>query len=280
MAEIYDEPFADSSNIPTYLISKEAVKTHRVILTGDGGDELMGGYGFWYKNLERLELFKTYNNPVFNSVFFGKVLQKFKFPQLSAYQQKNKLIKDFGIDIRKIHENQNCYFSEEELSKLGLTIISSEKEYSFRFENNVNDAMKMDIENYMPGDILVKTDRASMANSLELRAPFLDIDLANFLISLPYSLKLNNKEEKLIAKYAFSNLPREIATRKKQGFGAPIHRWLQIKEVIDLKDSILSNANSKIFSFLDFDAVQKYSNQKNYKTWILLNLALWFENNL
>ena len=138
----------------------------------------------------------------------------------------------------------------------------------------------MDIENYMPGDILVKTDRTSMANSIELRAPFLDKDLAEFLIGVPYNLKLNSREEKLIAKYAFPNLPKEITSRKKQGFGAPVERWLQIKEVADLKDSILSKRDSKIFDFLDYDAVQQYVKQGDYKTWILLTLALWFESNL
>jgi asparagine synthase (glutamine-hydrolysing) len=280
MAEIYDEPFADSSNIPTYLISKEASKTHKVILTGDGGDELMGGYSFWYKNLERLELFKTHNNLVFNSVFLSRVLRKFALPQLAAYQQKSKLIKEFGVDIRKIHENQNAYFSEMELNNLGLAVICNKNDYSFKFENNVNDAMRMDIENYMPGDILVKTDRASMASSLELRAPFLDVELAEFLISVPYSLKLNNKEEKIIGKYSFPNLPKEISSRSKQGFGAPVDRWLQIKEVRNLKNSILSNPNSKIFNFIKFDEVQKYSNRNNYQTWIFLSLALWFEKTI
>jgi asparagine synthase (glutamine-hydrolysing) len=280
MSKVFDEPFADSSNIPTYLISKEAAKTHKVILTGDGGDELMGGYSFWYKNLVGIEQFKASNNYILNSYFLARVANKFKYPQLSEYQRKSYLVKKYGVNISNIHENQNTYFTESEISDLGLKDGVSKFDYSFDFENNLNDAMKMDIENYMPGDILVKTDRTSMANSIELRAPFLDKDLAEFLIGVPYNLKLNSREEKLIAKYAFPNLPKEITSRKKQGFGAPVERWLQIKEVADLKDSILSKRDSKIFDFLDYDAVQQYVKQGDYKTWILLTLALWFESNL
>ena len=280
LPSIYDEPFADSSNIPTYLISKEAAKTHKVILTGDGGDELMGGYSFWYKNLVGIEQFKVSNNYLLNSYFLARVANKFKYPKLSDYQRKNNLVKKYGVNISKIHKNQNTYFTESEISDLGLKEGVSKFDYSFDFENNLNDAMKMDIENYMPGDILVKTDRTSMANSIELRAPFLDKDLAEFLIGVPYNLKLNSREEKLIAKYAFPDLPKEITSRKKQGFGAPVERWLQIKEVADLKDSILSKRDSKIFDFLDYDAVQQYVKQGDYKTWILLTLALWFESNL
>lgn len=280
MSKFYDEPFADSSNIPTYLISKEAAKHQKVILTGDGGDELMGGYRYWYRPLIGLENFKFKNNPFYESILFGKIARKLGNNNISEYQNQKKIFKSFGRNIKDVHEQQNNYFNEAELNLLCNSRIENSSVYSFEFSNTVSDAMKMDIENYMPGDILVKTDRASMANSLELRAPFLDVELAEFLISVPYSLKLNSKEEKLIAKYAFPYLPKKITKRAKQGFGAPVDRWLAFKDVEELTVDILKNPNSKLFEFVDYTEVQKYVTKRNYQTWILLNLAVWFNSNL
>jgi asparagine synthase (glutamine-hydrolysing) len=181
--------------------------------------------------------------------------------------------------VHAIHAEQNNYFNNSQLQQLGFPVTQNATNgYSFQFESTVSDAMKMDIENYMPGDILVKTDRAAMASSLELRAPFLDKDLASFCISLPYKLKLNYKEEKIIAKQAFQNLlPGSIVKRRKQGFGAPVTSWLASSSLQQLKNEYLGNRNKKIFSLLDFDHTQKIIKEDNYNTWILLVLSLWLE---
>ncbi len=280
MSNYYDEPFADSSNIPTYLISKEAAKHQKVILTGDGGDELMGGYQFWYRKLIGFDHFTIKSNPFYKSILFGKMARKLGHKTISEYQIQKNIYSQFGNEVRAVHEQQNKYFDDLELNKLCNSTNQNPEKYSFEFINNVTDAMNMDIENYMPGDILVKTDRASMANSLELRAPFLDLELAEFLISVPYSLKLNKTQEKIIAKMAFPNLPKEITQRAKQGFGAPVDRWLAFKDVEALTLDILKNPNSKLYEFIDFTEVQKYVAKKNYQTWILINLAVWFNTNL
>jgi asparagine synthase (glutamine-hydrolysing) len=108
----------------------------------------------------------------------------------------------------------------------------------------------------------------------------LDVELAEFLISVPYSLKLNKTQEKIIAKTAFPNLPKEITQRAKQGFGAPVDRWLAFEDVEALTLDILKNPNSKLYEFVNFTEVQKYVTKKNYQTWILLNLAVWFNSNI
>lgn len=280
MSNFYDEPFADSSSIPTYLISKEAAKHQKVILTGDGGDELMGGYQFWYRKLIGLDHFKIKDNLFYESILLGKIARKLGYKTIAEYQNQKNIYSQFGNEVRAVHEQQNNYFDDLELDNLCNTTKQNLEKYSFEFINNVTDAMNMDIENYMPGDILVKTDRASMANSLELRAPFLDVDLAEFLISVPYSLKLNKTQEKIIAKTAFPNLPKEITQRAKQGFGVPVDRWLAFKDVESLTLDILKNPNSKLYEFVDFTEVQKYVAKKNYQTWILLNLAVWFNSNI
>ena len=280
MQEVYDEPFADSSNIPIYLIAKAASQQLKVVLTGDGGDELLGGYSFWYRhlvNIENANAFTGYKKLLLP--FAARIAQKAGNQYFPFLKQQQKLLVKNDRMVHSMHAEQNIYFNELQLQQLGLsTKISTNNNYSFDFQNSVSDAMKMDIENYMPGDILVKTDRASMANSIELRAPFLDKALAEFCISLPYRLKLNYREEKLIAKQAFGNLlPSAIKKRHKQGFGAPVNSWLKTGSLQQLKNDHLQNANNRIFGLIDFEATQKMICQGDYHTWILLNLSLWME---
>jgi asparagine synthase (glutamine-hydrolysing) len=280
MQDIYDEPFADSSNIPTYLISKAAAQHLKVVLTGDGGDELMGGYSFWYRhlfNIENADLFSGYKKALLP--YAARIAGKAGNTYLPFLRQQQAVLSKGKRTVRTIHAEQNNYFNNSQLQQLGFPAEQNVTNgYSFEFESTVSDAMKMDIENYMPGDILVKTDRAAMASSLELRAPFLDKDLASFCISLPYNLKLNYNEEKIIAKQAFQNLlPANIVKRRKQGFGAPVTSWLQSSSLQQLKREYLQSPNKKIFGLLDFDQAQKIIKEDNYHTWILLVLSLWLE---
>jgi asparagine synthase (glutamine-hydrolysing) len=136
--------------------------------------------------------------------------------------------------------------------------------------------MRMDLQDYMPGDILVKTDRAAMANSLELRAPFLDVDFAEFCISLPENFKISLDNDKILLRESFSQLwTPEIAKRSKQGFGAPVEQWLQQDGMQQLKNDFLLNKNNKMYEWLNFKACSGYFRKNNYQTWILLTLAVW-----
>ena len=136
----------------------------------------------------------------------------------------------------------------------------------------------MDLVDYLPGDILVKTDRATMANGLELRSPFLDIDFASFCISLPDRLKIDKKENKIILRRSYSKYwPNEIARRNKQGFGAPVDKWLRLPSVETLLNEYLFKKDRKIYDLLPFDFCRRYFSTRNYKTWILLNLSIWME---
>jgi len=279
MQNIYDEPFADSSCIPTYLISKVASEHLKVVLTGDAGDELLGGYAFWYRNLQNIEgaeLLQGFKKWVLP--YAAKVGRKLGNNYYTVLEQQQGLLKK-GDNVATIHSLQNIYFSNEQLQQFGLDFKSNgSKPFSFHFENSVNDAMKMDIEDYMPGDILVKTDRAAMANGLELRAPFLDKGLAEFCISLPYTLKLNFKEEKLLAKNSFRDaLPDSILKRSKQGFGAPVNSWLKSKALKELKGDFLQNSNSRLYNIIDYKKAQSFIDADNYLTWVLLVLSLWLE---
>ena len=270
MQKIYDEPFADSSNIPTYLISKFASEDVKVVLSGDGADELLGGYDFWYDDLLR---FQEYSNKLHPSLS-SKIKNWFKS---DISNKRGEDLHQKYDSINKLFHLQRQFFSEQDLIDFGLenenSVLNNKKVL------NIEDCLANDLLDYLPGDILVKTDRASMANSLEVRSPFLDIDLAEFCISLPHRYKIDTFKQKKIMRKAFSHYwPRNVNKRKKMGFGAPVNDWLQQDAIVALKNEYLGNKNHKIFSYLDSKKIYTYKNDSNYKTWILLNLSLWLEH--
>ena len=284
MSKVYDEPFADSSNIPTYLVAKHSREHLKVILTGDGGDELLGGYGWWYYPL--LGIGKSRSDSemkIWLIMLIAKIAYCAKLKTAEQLQKKVLCMKTAksNSSVKEAYSRKGQFFSDNELSELFLNPLNNDKKQisnTWKETNTVNDAMMMDLEDYMPGDILVKIDRASMAHGLELRAPFLDVDFASFCISLPSRLKITNKEDKIILRRAYEQLwTTEIQKRGKQGFGAPVDRWLKRKNVQLLKEHYLNNQNLKIFNILSFEKIQKLTQKDNYKTWILLVLSIWME---
>jgi len=286
MQEVYDEPFADSSNIPTYLISKLSRKHVKVVLSGDGGDELLAGYNWWYQPLMFMEQARGYSYTKSMIIILSarllakcnrkKALQRLYHGTGARYSQRYNSIMD-------AHYAQNHFFTNDELAILGLT--GNEKatgkgfeKYSWRPTGTVQDALLMDIENYMPGDILVKTDRAAMANGLELRAPFLDVDFASYCISLPAHLKITKERDKAILRDAYADAWTDsIRKRGKLGFCAPVDKWLVRGTVQTLRDNYLNNPQRKIFSLLSFENSRMFVKRNDYRTWILLVLAVWLE---
>ncbi len=282
MADIYDEPLADSSTISTYLISKLTRKHTTVVLSGDGGDELLGGYHGWNRPIMAM------TDPMLSN-FPGKSLLMRLMAQIALRTQWQKKVDVIntarGLHYRSnfknaidAHRTSNMFFKPSELAALGLSPEIQFPTPSWNPSNTVDDAMRDDLENYMPGDILVKTDRASMASSLELRSPFLDIPFAEFAISLPHNLKITDSEDKMILRRAYEHdWPEAIRNRSKQGFGAPIHIWLEKPEVKKLINEYLNDPKKKIFRYISFPKSRKYIAEKKYKLWILLTLSLWME---
>lgn len=276
MSDVYDEPFADSSNIPTFLISQLTSSYAKVVLSGDGGDELLGGYQ-WYKPLFHMSKIKNENLARYWAArflvksFYGNVIKSNsidKYVGQIYYHQYPTL--------EKAHEAQKKYFSDSEIGYLNLPILKPVIE----FENTMDNILRMDIENYLCGDILVKSDRASMANGLEVRTPYLDKDVASFCIGLPFSFKIIENEDKVLLRKTFSELlPDIVLRRNKQGFGAPVSYWLKQASVARLKSELLIDPKRKIFSLLPYKNLQSWASEDSYKTWILLNFSVWFEKN-
>lgn len=280
MQRVYDEPFADSSNIPTYLLCGEARQHVKVILTGDGGDELFGGYG-WYKPLlwmqkeGRIGLLRWVAARVVNRLGHlarvpGAVARELRIMGLGYGRQYSSLL--------DAHRGQMAIFEQHDLAQLGLS-----EEHSTCISQTTNapatmdDVLRSDVEDYMPADILTKIDRASMAHGLELRAPFLDVEFASFCLSLPYCLKVSTSEDKIILRQAFSaQWPVSIRSRNKQGFGAPIARWLQNPSIRELERSVLRDPSAPIFKVLSYHGTQQILLRNNLmQRWTLLVLAVW-----
>ncbi|MBO6183970.1 MAG: asparagine synthase (glutamine-hydrolyzing) [Chryseobacterium sp.] len=273
-----DEPLADTAILATYTICKEAAKNMTVVITGNAGDELFGGYKWYQKEKEILDkgkasktllpLYKV-GSAVSEKVGFSKGQDYFldkifraKFPDIISYQTE------------KVHNN----FTKQETNLLLKSDSGYQHSYHFPMDKtNLNTAMKMDLTNIIPGDYMVKDDRIAMMHSIELRTPFLDKDLVEFCSALPAKYKVNAQQTKIILRKAFGRLLTEnILNKRKQGFGAPVEKWLKIPGMEELSSKILKNPASKIFNKLDFLQVQKNLNY-NYKHWSLLVLGIWME---
>lgn len=289
LVKAYDEPFADSSAIPTYYVSKFAREYVTVVLSGDGGDELFAGYDAFAK------MMKIYSNPLNNNLFnwgskiVNKIIPDYLFGKgITYYYSKRK--KDIAAYF--------CMWKNYEREKIYNKDFLNRREL-FRAENNhinlINNSngdrlskfQELWMRNYLVDDILTKVDKASMMNSLETRVPLLDHKFAELSFRIPSTLKLKKQNKKYIFKKAIEkDLPAKILSHKKHGFAIPLRVWFKD----DLKDyifSALSNKKSKTFDYLDYDKVQTIINNhqkglRNYsdKIWSLLFFDEWIRQNI
>lgn len=245
LARHYDEPFGDLSAIPTLSLCR-LVRSHvKVALGGDGADELMGGYVSWYQAL------------------------------LDRPGGGNALA-DWSDCAEGHWRQQQIYFRPEELEALGLPPVR--RPLSPDYHGGLDDAMRLDLRGFLPGDILKKVDRAAMAFGLELRLPFLDWPVAEFLAALPWRLKLDGNRGKLVLRRAFERLwPESIRTRGKQGFSADVDAWLKRPDIVPLRRRYLLEKGLRIRSVLPGELLDAGADDLGYRGWLLLVLSLWLE---
>lgn len=287
----YEEPYADSSALPTWYLCQATKKYVTVALNGDGGDENFAGY-------DRYSAFKLYLKFKFlpGKKIFQKISeifwQKTKVPIFrkafrffSAYQDKPisfylRLIGYFQEEGKKeIYEENLFEFTQKSRKEKFLEEIFEEgKSFS-----KMDQIFYTDINSYLPDDLLVKVDIASMAHSLEIRSPFLDHEFMELCAKIPENLKIKefNKKyifKKLIKKY----LPKECICRPKMGFGAPLDDWFKGKLENYLRENLLDK------NFLNFgfkkEGIEKLIKEhkkgiknNSYKLWALLMLKFWLE---
>jgi len=279
----YDEPFADNSNIPTWLISKEARKHVKVILTGDGGDELFAGYGSYitqryYSNSRVLsKLMSTVDRA--STALTGKTCLDWSYPF-----QSNKGAVQHWLSIKECFNESEimrlCKFPFESPRRL----LSGQPFLEIGSDDPLSVAYAHDFNYYLPDDLLKKVDMASMGNSLETRTPFLDYRLVEFSMKIAPELKVKNNQSKYLLKKALTEfLPRDILYREKQGFGAPIGGWIHgpLKETA--QDAL--SGGCKLEGFLNREQIKEvvdnvYSESSqdwraDHKLWVLFMFELW-----
>lgn len=227
ITSVYDEPYADSSAIPTMLVSKLARKYVTMTLSGDGGDELFHGYGA-YNWANRL------NNPLVST--FRKPISSVMSLMNDKYKRAGKVFdyKELSSIKSHIFSQEQYFFSNLELSELLAKEYREEVSYNENFENlkrkltpSESQAL-FDIHYYLKDDLLVKVDRASMKYSLETRVPFLDYRIVEFAANVSPELKINNGIQKYIAKeLLYDYIPKEYFDRPKWGFAIPLKNWLK-----------------------------------------------------
>ena len=290
LVSAYDEPFADSSAIPTYYVSKFAREYVTVALSGDGGDELFAGYSI-YRYLQNIHKHSS-SSPVLNNFLWAGIHklipQKIAGKGLTYFLSKNR--DSLGAHL--------CIWPKEERNKLILNSHSSKNNNSLpefykegilkngKGNDFISNLQYLDMKSYMVDDILTKVDRASMLNSLEVRVPLLDHKFAELSFKIPWNLKLKDKAQKYILKQAMAPyLPESIIKHPKQGFSVPLSLWFKddLKEYV--KDTLLSK-NSLLSSHLDKDYVKKIIGDnsfemRNFSTriWSLLFFEEWLKYN-
>jgi asparagine synthase (glutamine-hydrolysing) len=266
----YDEPFGDASALPTMLLSKVTKSEVTVALSGDGGDELFLGYDryFFTKNyydkLSQIpQIVRSVASKGFEYSGFDK-LTKMAYPM--KHLTKENLYSVVSSSVKPWELGK--LFNDEFLNETFLNL----QEYDGSFET-VDDFSRFDFYRYLPDDILVKVDRASMAYSLETRVPVLDYKVVEFAYSLPESIKLQNGAKSILKEIVYKYVPRELIERPKMGFGVPLKRWFrnELKDILLDKIDSLDERFNKKYLYKLFDAHQKGANYE-YVFWNLMRL--------
>lgn len=226
LAEIYDEPFSDYSAIPTYLLSELTREHVKVVISADGGDELFVGYR---RFLNSIKLAKVINRtPKSISNVSAKILKAINRESFGENYVKRKLshsLRDGNISSIPIYQNQKLL--SEDIQDLLLNADIPDYDH-YHTLGDMNDIFRIEYQQYLQDEILVKMDRASMAVGLEAREPLLNHKVVEWAINLPLSIKQKDGQLKFILKeIAHKYVPKELLDRPKQGFNIPIMKWIR-----------------------------------------------------
>ncbi|HYE71674.1 MAG TPA: asparagine synthase (glutamine-hydrolyzing), partial [Blastocatellia bacterium] len=258
LVELLDEPFADSSSIPTYAVCEEASKYVKTVLSGEGADELLGGYPWHAAKLARGHKYK-------NSLAIKEHPSRVIFTEA---QREGLYSKEWRRELQKLGKRRRHLDESQNASQLSV----------------LNRSLLEDIQTYLPSDILVKSDRMSMLHSLEIRVPFLNRVFAEFAMSLPDKMKVNGEIRKHILKESMKGiLPNRILERLKKGFSIPMDLWLwekgQWREMI--YDTIFSQRTRERGQF-DMTVLERLQreherleNLHGYKLWTIFVFESW-----
>lgn len=293
IARYFDEPFADPSFVPTFFVSRLARQQVTVALAGDGGDENFAGYGKYQIDATENHLRRLFPAPVRQGIFpplarllgslnaritrrAGSLLSTLALDPASAFFVSNRFChpdvweRVAGPSLKQ----QTSGYDPAELTRFHYNRADT--------DDHLSRILYTDFKTYLPGDILVKVDRMSMANSLETRAPLLDYRVVEYAARLPAEMKLRKGEKKYLLKRTFEpRLPHDILYRKKMGFSVPLSEWLRA-EIYDISKQLLVDDASGLSEFFVLDEIRRMwrihqsgDNRYTQELWTLLSFALW-----
>lgn len=289
----FDEPFGDSSALPVYILSKLTRRHVKVALSGDGADEIFGGYikhlgEYRARNAQLHERAGSFISPVLN-VLPGSRNNAFA----NTIRQAQKFYEGMNMNDRDRYWRW-CSIADEKQAGLLLKEPPDHREFNERKNKNtffttliknLNGVLLNDLKLVLPNDMLMKVDSMSMANSLEVRTPFLDYRVAEFAFSLPPSFKVDRHHRKRIVHDAFKDfLPKELYHRKKRGFEIPLHSFL-IRELRSRLEENLSEKfirdqnifNAEAISRLKQELFSKNPGDSPARVWGLLVFQHWWK---
>ena len=279
---LYDEPFADSSAIPTYLVAREAVKSVKVALSADGGDELFAGYNR-YLYAHRIPKALTYIHPFFLRILgsamkgssIGEGLLAQRMGKVGRWLE-NPTMENYMEAMTKLHSDKeiSSYLKEDlSLSEIHHPIAATP----------LGQMLLMDTIGYLPNDILHKVDRATMAVGLEGREPLLDFELMTYLASLPDRFKCDGKESKILLKsIAHDLIPPQLLQGPKKGFAIPINPWMRThlrKPILEMVDPLFLKTQGIFNEEKVCKEVLQFLNGKvsnGLFTWYYFNFQMWY----
>lgn len=296
LVEHYGEPYADSSAIPTYYVAKETRKYVTVALNGDGGDESFAGY----ERYTAMRIAEKYGRipTALKKIFIETPVNLWPTSELkrSRARDAKRFLRAAGLPRTERYFRWVSSFNDDTKPELytrdfaeavSSANASALLDHWFAKANGIGilDATLLtDQMTYLPNDLLVKVDVASMANSLEARSPFLDHNLIEFAASLPENIKMRGLETKsLLKKVAARLVPGDVVYRRKMGFGVPIGKWFRgsMKEFI--REVLLSERSLKR-GIVKPEILERYVNEHtsasrdhSFQLWTLLMLELWFQ---
>ena len=305
LSSIYCEPFSDSSQIPTYLVSQLASQHVKVALSGDGGDELFGGYNRYLMAQNIWQQSRKF--PKKTRKLISHVLRTFPskswdtiFENLTPVLPKPLRIRTPGDKVYKLAEVLTTDDQYEYYQKLTshwqqpndivingsepATLINTLSAWP-KTDNFQHSMMAMDAQTYMTDDILVKVDRAAMANSLETRVPMLDHRIVELAWKMPLDYKIRNGEGKwLLKQVLFRHVPQQLIERPKMGFAIPLHDWLRTS-LKDWADSLLDESILRQQGYFEPEPIRKMwlehlSGKYNHQNqlWDILMFQAWLES--
>lgn len=298
MPAMYDEPFADSSQMPTHLVMKMARQHVTVALSGDGGDEFFGGYNRYVhapRVWRRIRRMPSWVRGWLGSSLTSlprAPLERFVDPlayRMGVAQFSEKLLK-LGMRLREVNSLDDLAVAfVSEWSQPGLPLVQPKVPENLiddrsrwpRLEGGVARMMALDGLTYLPDDIMVKVDRASMAVSLETRAPFLDREVVGFAWSLPASMKIRDGRGKwLLRQLLYRHVPASLIDRPKMGFSIPLDQWLR-GSLRGWAEDLLNEQQLREQGFFDATAIRKTWHQHlhgasfGHRLWSVLMFQAW-----